>query len=253
MYKGKWDVRTDFKMVQIPLACYVSFLIYIIVTRKLNYISSISCRGNGTIYVGSQIFFYFQFVTSFFVITISSSMFQEFYRPQARLLIRTLPLSVHQIWTLRYMKLLIVLCLIMTPAILLGVNQVNVGIVHFIKTFDLKVENAYLNPGPIFLQCFVSANFILLLTQVTLIVTKYRMIACSFMFVYCILEAGIWGNFMGQYDAFYGCFSAFPLYATVPINFYATLAISIFLQILVFAWYKSNLCGYRDKSTSPKI
>lgn len=238
MHKGIWDAKIDIKSACIPFCCYVCYLIYIIAAPKLRYVTALYER-DGTIFIGSDILFYFQFIVSFFVIIISSGVFEETYRPSANSFIRTLPLGVHQIWTWRYVRLLAAIYALLVPAVLLGVDQVNAGIKEFAEAFDLQLGTVALSPYPILLNCFASAAFILFLTQTALIITKHRMIADSFLFVYCIMEAGPLGNRLGQYDPFYECFSGTHLYSTMLPNFIILVILSLLFGIIDFIWYRS--------------
>ena len=65
------------------------------------------------------------------------------------------------------------------------------------------------------------------------------MIADSFLFVYCIMEAGPLGNRLGQYDPFYECFSGTHLYSTMLPNFIILVILSLFFGIIDFIWYRS--------------
>ena len=237
---GKWDVKTDFKTIRISVVCLIIFVVYIIASQKLTYVGAVDTRS-GTVFVGTNLYFYFEFLVSLFVIIISSTMFEETYRQSAMSYIRTLPLNVGQIWIFRYLRLLGILLIIVLPVLLLGIKQVNQGINEFVTIFNLKIENRTVQTWPILFHCMISINFYILLTQAAMILTKNRTMACSILFAYCIMEAGPWGGFLGTNALFYGSFSDIPINVNALPNLSLILIGSALLEVMIVIWYKVKL------------
>ena len=238
MGRGKWDLRIDVKMAWLPFCCYVLFLVWVVATKKTVYIGSLR-EIEGIIFVSSDILYYFQFIVSFFVIFLTTSVFAETYRPISNALIRTFPLSVYQIWGGRTLKLCAALYAVMVPAILIGTAQVNDGIQEFLQGFDSPIDPAPFSPYPILLNCLGSIVFLVFATQALFALTRHRALTTMLLFVFCVLVAGPLWKLFGQYNPFYGCFSPFPIESVMLPNVWSLLSLALVLGAALFFYFRS--------------
>lgn len=242
MGRGKWDFRVDAKMVWLPFCCYVLFLVWVVATKKTFYIGSLR-EIEGVIFVSSDILYYFQFIPSFFVIFLTTSVFAETYRPISSSLIRTFPLSVYQIWGGRTLNLCAALYAVLVPAILVGTMQANDGIQDFIQGFDLPLDPGMFSPYPILLNCLGSIVFLVFATQALFALTRHRALTTMLLFVFCVLVAGPLWKVLGQYNPFYGCFSPFPMEPVILPNVWSLLSLALILGSALFFYFKSLIKG----------
>lgn len=236
---GKWDRRLDFMSIRLVIFIFTGFIIYIVISCKLKYIASLN-ENAFYISIGTDLLFYFDYIVSFFTIIASSTMFEETYRKPARSYICSLPLSIHELWTWRYFRLLSVVSFITIPALLFGSNQVILGITEFIERFHVEVHVQHFPIWQIVIRTIISINFSILITQIFLILFRNRIIVCAILFSYLIMEAGPWRQFLREYAWFYGSFSPIPSNLTVFGGREYIILLSLVFEAIIPIWFTKN-------------
>lgn len=191
-------------------------------------------------WVSTKLLFYFQLVMSVFLLVIVSSLFGEICRPEALTYFRTLPLSVFQVWTVRYLRLLFLLYIIIIPPLLISVYQLNIGIHAFLEMEYEVAPTVSVSMLPIVVSCLLFVNFYILAIQAAIIVVKNSIIASGIMLAYTLMEMGPWGRFMADNALFYGSFGPIQVQQKLFPNTCIVIGASFVLLIVVGLWYHRN-------------
>lgn len=235
----KWSAKTDACSASLSFLALAFFLICVVASGRLYSTPSINVLETYTL-VGSDLLFYFQFILSGFVVVITSFVFEETFRPSALGYLKTLPFTVIDAWAVRYLRLLIALLAMITPALIIAIAQTNAGMEVYYSVYSNMGADLRVSRVAVIINCFLTVNFDILVSQAALILCKHKILSNALLFSYGIMEMGPWGNFLGQRAIFYGCSGAYPIGIPVMPNAVGILCLSIGLCIIIFMWFRKN-------------
>ncbi|WP_298020829.1 hypothetical protein [uncultured Dysosmobacter sp.] len=236
---GKWRVSTDAKEIAIPFTLTIVYCVYVACSKAPAIITNIGYLGN-SICISTDIYFYSQFILGFFITAITARQFSELLKPSSFEFLKTLPLSLFQLWIKRKACLLGIILAITIPMEFLLVVKVNHGIVAYGSAFAIDVVNISLPWQASVIRIIISANFFIVLTVFLLTIFKNEIISNCLIYVYLLLEMGPVGSFWGENSFFYGCFSPFPCADFFPSNISWMLIISVSIELYIVLWIKRN-------------
>ena len=236
----RWRLKTDIKLIQAPACCMVIYLMWLILSKKLTFVSSISVTETN-ILIGTQILFYFQFVLSSFIIVITSTLFEETCRPESYAYLCTLPLSIWKMWIIRYIRMLFFLYLIIVPTLIISIHQVNDGIKEYCTTFNLDPSGIRFNGLSVFVSCLLSINLYMVQAIVSIMLLKNRVVSNAVLFAYNLMEMGPWGGFLGEKAVFYGSFCSIPINSRLLPNTSVIVILTFILLLFFYFLYRNKL------------
>lgn len=254
---SRWSLRTDIRLVRWPACCTIAFLALLLLSNRLSSVYAVNMWDTG-VWIGTKLLFYFQFVMSFFVIVLTSALFEETCRPKAYTYLRTLPLTVWKMWILRYLRLLLFLYCLTIPAMLVSIRQVNAGIAGFCASFD-RGAPPYFSGAAAIRSCVLAYNVYIFATLVAMVLLKNRIFANALLFAYNVMELGPWGSFLGEKAVFYGR-DLLPTGSSPLPNTLVHVALLLLLFAIFYLWYAAGaykiasprrMSAYRENKPHP--
>ncbi len=241
---GKWDRKLDFKMILTPYSVLLIILAYALFSGRFYSVDYVGVEEPEMI-IGEKLHFYLHYVSSFVIVFLTASMFEETHKKESTGYIRTLPMGIHQIWTFRYLRLLCLILISTLPFLLIGIEQIKIGINEYMvdyQLYSLDKAPVILDRMPVseislVMEHIVAVNFYLLITQSVLMLTRSKAATCIILFAYFVFELGPWGHFLDSKAIFCGSIYSTHL-ESVHSNFYIMLIISLILQFVLYKWHQ---------------
>lgn len=237
---GRWRLSVDIKLICFPYLLMTLFCLFIMLSGKAGFISSLDYRFDGY-YVNSSIYFYSQFIFCFFVVVMSSRMFSETVKPSSLAYIKSLPLSVFQLWIKRKASLFLSVMIISIPMAIVLSEQVNRGIADYGELFSLNVSGIRLAWYIPVIRTIVSTHFYIVSTVALLTICKNEIFTDCLIFAYYFLDMGPLRNLWGRHSIFYGCFSPFAISTTIPDCIISVLFCGLIFEIYIIIWVKRQI------------
>ena len=245
---GKWDAKVDLRLSLLYWLALIGFIVYCLVTQKFLYVYFSEDNSIGPT-IRIKLFQYLDYFLNMFVCLITAAVFEETVRRESIAYIRSLPLAVWELWFHRYFRILYMVLMIVLLAVILGISQTSRGLNFFLEEVNLITQIHLISPKIIFFRIALSTNFCILLTMILLIITRNRILTCTIIFCYFMIELGPVGNAMGKFAWFYGSFGSIPLNLTFLEGREFLLLVTAILELVIPLWYRQ---AFRQKNTWKK-
>lgn len=233
---GKWSIKTDIMVIWKPFACLSIYIFWVLLSRRLSFVSSIGVNDSGPYFV-SNLFFYLQFIPSLFVSIIAATQFDELYRKSSMAYLRTLPLNLFEMWLKRYILLLASLVVVCIPSCLIAIRQVTFGISTYIDLFSLNLVSISISRVWVILNIIITANFFILLVQFFMIIFKHKTISVSIIIIYLALEYGPLSEKLAEKSFFFWSFNPIKPSQLYTTGFFVMVALSLMLLVFITVWF----------------
>lgn len=241
----KWPLRTDVLSSWKPYAFFVVYLVFLSLDPHLAFTTVGTGSASGEPIALNQCYLYLQFIACFFVVGITSSLFEETFRKDSRQYIRTFPLGTVHVILFRYIRLLLFVLVPYVPTVLLMFTHANASIQNYLLLFP---ETGAFPMIPLLfpvVHCVIAVNFYIVGTMFLMLIFQNKVIALFFIMVYCGMEATMLHFIFSQYAVFRGAFNTPDFYHMFPINIRLLAEVSIVMLLLILLFYKPRHSWHR--------
>ena len=243
----RWPLRTDVRSCWKPYTAFLVYLACLALTPELA--STRDGQMDGQPVATNSCYFLLQFITCFFVVGITVSMFEETFRKPSREYISVFPLGTVQKVLLRYLRLLAFILVPYIPTVLVMFTNANASLQKYLSSVRFQ---EYLLPTPDLgaappiplavplVQCVIAVNFYIVAAIFLLFLFQDKIITLVIIMVYCALEAAMLHFIFPQFVVFRGTFNMPDFYHFFPTNIRLLSAASVIMLVCVQLFYKSR-------------
>jgi len=231
-----WDKRVDVLSVWKYYTAFLVFLGVVLFMRNASY-SSVYWLNDGRPFVSNKAYFYLQYLTCIFVVTITAKMFGESFRVPVCEYLKSFSISTRQIVFYRYVGLLLSLIIPHTAATAILFSKVNASILDYVVIFPKYDPFPKLNILIPMTHCAIALNFYIAMTLFLMLIFREPVLPVVLIMAWCALEAGPLNRIFKHYDMFAGSFTPQDFYSFLPPNILWMLILQPVLLGLVFIFY----------------
>lgn len=236
----KWSLKTDIIYIWKPYVFFLIYILWVIFSQKISFVSSIEFK-DGSLLIGTRMFYYLHFLSSAFISLVAATLFEEAYKKISLEYIRTLPLSLYEIWIKRYIFLVLLFMVVYIPVCIVLCAQLREGVFQYAESFSIPISDTNIRKIDIIFYIFIVVNFCALSVQLLMIVFRHKTVSVSLVIIHMALEYGPIGEKLEKKSVFYWSFNPILVDNLYNSGFWLMFSLSVIIFIIVTFWFRNKI------------
>lgn len=229
--KCKWLAKVDFQAAKKWCLLLLLYFGVLLTSKNYYYVSSVS---NG---IGTNLYLYLQFIPSIVIVPMIGDVFEETFRENSKMYLRSFGISVYTIILRRLFRFSICIILFYMPLTIFSTNKMNFSMRTFCETFPNEMKLPSARFTVLLFHCCVTMIFVAVLTVFILFLFSNKALAVMLLFTLFAFDILVARYYLFPFNIFRGSFDCPDLYHYFPPNIIMECSLCIVFTTIICLGY----------------